>query len=174
VIAFLYNPALGLGSPSTWLCGDPSGSGFWRTTDSGTTWTQVSTFNPVHGGAYHVFYAADGTIYTGSTPIPICSKDNGLTWAQVSPTGLPQFYYHSVVGDGNVLYTKPDNPGPSITGPFLVTSEGTGTTSAWSNYQGGAQSFINGPNDLVYDSVNGLVYACCWNAGLFVLRVIAP
>ena len=71
-------------------------------------------------------------------------------------------------------YSGPSNAQqtPAITGPYLVTPEGTGTTSAWTGYQGSAQTFTNGPFQLLYDSTNGLMYSANWNAGLWVLKVI--
>jgi hypothetical protein len=172
-VNFLYNPASGQGNSNTWLVGDTGGDGMWRTADGGKTWTQVTTYNAVHAGG-ELFYTPSGTIFTGSTPYPIYSTDNGLTWSQVNKTGLSYFYYYAVVGDGTTLYTMPSNAqqGPAITGPYLVTPESTGTTSAWTGYQGGAQTFTNGPYQLLFDSTNGLMYSGNWNVGLWVLKVI--
>jgi len=170
---FLYDIPSGQGNSKTWLVGDTVSAGMWRTADGGNTWTQVTTYEAVHAGG-EVWYSTSGTIYTGSTPYPICSNDNGLTWRQVNSTGLNYFYYYAVVGDGTTLYTMPANAQqtPAVTGPYLVTPESTGATSAWTRYQGGAQTFTNGPFQLLYDSTNGLMYSGNWNAGLWVLKVV--
>jgi hypothetical protein len=172
---FLYDIPSGQGNSNTWLVGDWVSDGMWRTTDGGKTFTQVTSYTAAHGGG-SIWYASDGTIYAGSTPFPVYSKDNGLTWGQVHSTGLAYSYYYSVVGDGNTLYTMPSSPiiGGYVTGPFLVTSESTGTTSAWSAYQGSAQTFNNGPFVMRYDPTNGLMYSANWGNGLWVLKVIKP
>jgi hypothetical protein len=172
---FLYDIPSGQGNSNTWLVGDWVSDGMWRTTDGGKTFTQVTSYTAAHGGG-SIWYASDGTIYAGSTPFPVYSKDNGLTWAQVHSTGLAYSYYYSVVGDGNTLYTMPSSPiiGGYLTGPFLVTSESTGTTSAWSAYQGSTQTFNNGPFVMRYDPTNGLMYSANWGNGLWVLKVIKP
>ncbi|MFF1508242.1 RICIN domain-containing protein [Streptomyces sp. NPDC058326] len=98
--------------------------GLWRSTDSGVTWRQVSTF-PVKNGASSgagisfVTYGPAGsrTIYVGvadrSTSL-YRSTDGGSTWQAVpgQPTGqLPQ---HGVLsGDGSLYLTYTNNLGPN-------------------------------------------------------------
>ncbi|MEW2634238.1 RICIN domain-containing protein [Streptomyces sp. NPDC048389] len=99
-------------------------NGLWRSTDSGTTWRQVSSF-PVKDGASSgagvsfVTYGPAGsrTIYVGvadkSTSL-YRSTDGGGTWQAVpgQPTGqLPQ---HGVVsGDGSLYLTYTNALGPN-------------------------------------------------------------
>ncbi|MFI1106219.1 RICIN domain-containing protein [Streptomyces melanogenes] len=99
-------------------------NGLWRSTDSGVTWRQVSSF-PVKDGASSgagisfVTYgpAGSNTVYAGvadkSTSL-YRSTDGGSTWQPVSgqPTGqLPQ---HGVVsGDGSLFLTYTDTLGPN-------------------------------------------------------------
>ncbi|SED03633.1 RICIN domain-containing protein [Streptomyces sp. TLI_105] len=99
-------------------------NGLWRSTDSGVTWSQVSSF-PVKDGAgsgagiSFVTYGPAGskTIYVGvadrSTSL-YRSTDGGSTWQAVSgqPTGqLPQ---HGVLsGDGSLYLTYTDALGPN-------------------------------------------------------------
>jgi len=171
-INFLYDIPSSQGNSNTWLVGDTA-NGMWRTADGGRTWTEVTTYSAVHAGG-QAWYSTAGVVYTGSTPYPIYSTDNGMTWHQVNKTGLSYFYYYAVVGDGTRLYTMPANAQqtPAIPGPYLVTPESTGTTSAWTGYQGGTQTFNNGPFQLTFDSTNGLLYSANWTAGLWVLKVI--
>ena len=60
-VKFLYNPALGIGNSQTWLLGT-QGAGYWRTTDSGATWTKVSSNNITHGGST-IYYAQNKVLY---------------------------------------------------------------------------------------------------------------
>ncbi|MFI1656023.1 RICIN domain-containing protein [Streptomyces sp. NPDC020472] len=99
-------------------------NGLWRSTDSGATWRQVSSF-PVKGGASSgggisfVTYgpAGSSTVYVGvadkSTSL-YRSTDGGGTWQAVpgQPTGqLPQ---HGVLsGDGSLYLTYTDALGPN-------------------------------------------------------------
>ncbi|MFD6115142.1 RICIN domain-containing protein [Streptomyces yangpuensis] len=99
-------------------------NGLWRSTDSGATWRQVSSF-PVKDGAgsgagiSFVTYgpAGSNTVYAGvadkSTSL-YRSTDGGSTWQAVpgQPTGqLPQ---HGVVsGDGSLYLTYTNALGPN-------------------------------------------------------------
>ncbi|GAA0592334.1 RICIN domain-containing protein [Streptomyces crystallinus] len=99
-------------------------NGLWRSTDSGVTWRQVSSF-PVKDGAStgagisFVTYgpAGSNTVYAGvadrSTSL-YRSTDGGSTWHAVSgqPTGqLPQ---HGVfTGDGSLYLTYTNTLGPN-------------------------------------------------------------
>ncbi|GAA3079946.1 RICIN domain-containing protein [Streptomyces roseofulvus] len=103
-------------------------NGLWRSTDSGATWRQVSSF-PVKDGAgtgagvSFVTYGPAGsrTIYVGVADRSASlyrSTDGGSTWHAVpgQPTGrLPQ---HGVLsGDGSLYLTYTDNLGPNgVTG----------------------------------------------------------
>jgi len=172
-VNFLYDPPSGQGDSNTYLVGDWINDGMWKTTDDGATFHQVTTFSGSHGGG-DLWYDAVGTLYAGSTPIPIFSHDNGNTWAQVNGTGLSNSFYYAVVGDGNTLYTFQSSPiiGGYQTTCYKVTPQSTGTTSAWTNYQGCAQTFNNGPFIERYDAANGLMYSGNWGAGLLVLKVL--
>ena len=172
-IHFLYEPSLGLGNAETWFVGE---SKFWRTTDSGTTWTKVAEFAVTHGGN-DFYYTRAGVLYSGSTPYPVRSKDNGVTWEQLS-NGPGFSYYYSVQGDGTTLYTQHANTGTTdgtfttknlTHSSYIVSPESDGL--AWTPYQGGAQTFINGPFTMRFDSTNRIMYSANWDAGLWALKV---
>ncbi|MEU2231486.1 RICIN domain-containing protein [Streptomyces vietnamensis] len=118
-------------------------NGLWRSTDSGATWRQVSSF-PVKdgagsgGGISFVTYGPAGsrTIYVGvadrSTSL-YRSTDGGTTWQAVpgQPTGqLPQ---HGVLsGDGSLYLTYTNALGPNgVTGGSVWKHTPAGGT--WKN-----------------------------------------
>jgi hypothetical protein len=172
-IHFLFQPGLGLGNSETWFVGE---SKFWRTTDSGKTWKNVSEFGVTHGGN-DLYYTKAGVLYSGSTPYPVRSKDNGVTWEQLKD-GPGFSYYYSVQGDGTTLYTMHANTG-TFSGTFtldgvtpssyMVSPEDDGAT--WTPYQGGTQTFIDGPFTMRFDPGNRIMYSANWDAGLWALKV---
>jgi hypothetical protein len=168
-IHFLYAPDLAIGNNTTWLVG-LDGNGFWRTTDAGTSWTQVETWGTAHGG-HAIYYAKNGTLYAGGYQYPVRSTDNGLTWKQIS-TGLPYAYYYTVQGDGKSLYTMrsyADN-GARYNEPYQTSPETDGAT--WTPYQAGAQKFDNGPATMVFDPTDRILYSANWTAGLWALEAL--
>lgn len=170
-ISFLFDPASGQGNANTWLAAT-DGDGFWRTTNAGTTWTKVANVSTAHGGA-QTYYAKNGTVYSGATPYPVRSRDNGATWEQLNT--LPFFYYYTVYGDGDTLYTQlsytGDNAGQGLQ-PYMTASESLG--NLWLPYLGGTQKFINGPGWMTYDSANQIMYSANWKGGIWALKVIKP
>jgi hypothetical protein len=154
-----------LGNASTWLLGT-QGHGFWRTTDSGTTWTQVSTVDMQHGGA-RPFYAKTGVLYVPALSTILRSTDNALSFASVGPQTPDGFY--DVIGDDRRLYAQSGNTGGNSTGPkpYLTSPEGDGIT--WTPLND--QTFDDGPYRMAFDSVNGVVYSANWNSGVWALKV---
>ena len=126
-IHFLYSPALGIGNASTWLLGTQA-AGFWRTTNSGSTWTKVTPtgdqFNQAHGGG-ELYYAANGSVLTGAYYGAIISSNNGVTWSQVTGQNAQQTF--AVFGDGTRMFSTSAFGGPVKTA--LETSP-----ASWSNY----------------------------------------
>jgi hypothetical protein len=147
-----------LNSSTTWLIGT-QGKGYWRTTDSGTSWTQVTAENMAHGGG-QLYRAKTGVLYSTGWDEVMRSMDDGLTWSTV---GTIKFTT-GIVGDGNYLYAH----GANGMGPFQVSPETDGAT--WTTYPG-AQTFTDGPFEMAFDSVNGIVYSGSWTAGMWALKV---
>jgi photosystem II stability/assembly factor-like uncharacterized protein len=163
---FLYDPATGQGDGNTWLT---ASEGFWRTTDAGQNWNKVSDYNECHGGNGKPYYAKNGVLYSGAGNYPLRSTDNGLTWKQIT-SGFTNSSYYAIAGDGNTIYTMKSayfgaKPLPS----FMASPETDGVS--WQPYEGGAQTFIDGPIMLSFDAVNRIMYAASWEAGLWALKV---
>lgn len=170
-ISFLSDPTLGIGNSNTWLV-TTDGQGLWRTADAGTTWTQVSTgLNSSHGGN-QIYYAKTGFIYTALFGPVVRSKDNGVTWENLS--SAPFGPYYSVCGDGTNLYTcisfTGDNGGHGLQ-PFITSLETDGVNWTPYNPSAGPQTFADGPFRMMFDKVNSILYAGCWNTGFLALKV---
>jgi hypothetical protein len=171
-INFLYDPASGQGNSNTWIVAT-DGAGFWRTTNAGASWVKVADFNVTHGGA-QLYYAKDGSVYSGAAQYPVRSHDNGVTWEAIQ-NGLSYFYYYTVYGDGDTLYTQLANTGTNAgqgLQPYMTAPEATG--GPWTPYQGGAQKFNDGPFMMHYDAVNQIMYSANWASGVWALKVIKP
>jgi photosystem II stability/assembly factor-like uncharacterized protein len=156
-VFFLYDPIHMVGNSQTWLYGT-QGKGYYRTTDSGNTWTQVSDVSMEHGGG-SIYYTSGGTAYAAGTPNVIRSTDNGATWTPLTPA--PSAGFLSVIGDGTNLFTAAHGGGN-----FLVAKESNDT--AWSQFN--TQTFAEGPLEMAYDSDNGILYSAQISGGLWALK----
>jgi hypothetical protein len=167
-IAFLYDPATGQGDANTWLV-ETEGQGFWRTTNAGASWVKVADFHISHGGA-QINYTSDGWVYSGAANYPVRSHDNGVTWEQLT-NGLMNWYYYAVGSDGDTLYTQisytGDNGGQGSKPYMTAPQAGAGP---WSAYQGGSQTFTDGPFVMHYDAANKIMYSANWRAGIWALK----
>jgi hypothetical protein len=171
-VNFLHDPANGVGDSETWLI-STDGDGFWRTTDSGDSWSQVATFSAVHGGNRTLYYANTGVVYAGANFQMARSTNNGLSWSLIGPT-FPDGYYQ-VIGDGNYLYAQESNTGVHAVAedqPYVTSPEDDGVT--WTPYQGGVQKFKDGPYTMRFDSYQRILYSANWRTGLWALKVIDP
>jgi photosystem II stability/assembly factor-like uncharacterized protein len=161
---FLYQPELKIGDNRTWLV-TGEGSGFWRTSDAGATWTNVAPgITGTHGGLKTTYYTKEGVLYLGGNPCPVRSTDNGITWERICGN-LNNNYYASLIGDGKKLYLGADYPSSAL----FTSSENDGKT-----WQAGTQIFSPGPGDLAFDSVNRILYLAQRKPGLYALKIIDP
>jgi photosystem II stability/assembly factor-like uncharacterized protein len=168
-VNFLHDPDLGIGSARTWLI-SVDGSGLWLTPDAGTTWSNVSSYGTVHGGNGDLYFTRAGVVYAGANHQMVRSADRGLTWEAVGPS-FPDGYYQ-VIGDGTVLYAQESNTGASSVGPqpYITSPETDGTT--WTPYQGGAQTFPDGPICMRFDPIRRVLYSSNWRTGVWALKVL--
>jgi hypothetical protein len=154
-----------LGDSNTWLLGTQS-NGFWRTSDAGATWKQVTSIDMQHGGTA-AYYSKSGVLYVGALSYILRSTDNGLTFMPVGTK--TQDGYYAIIGDGNSLYSLWGNGGDNTTGPqvYLTSPESDGTK--WTEYN--SQKFTDGPYRMAFDPMNRIVYSANWNAGVWALKV---
>jgi len=152
---------------TTWLLGTQD-AGFWRTTNSGGNWTKVSNENLQHGGG-QLYRASTGVLYTGALQSVLRSTDNGASWTRVGPSTSDGF--NGIIGDGTYLYAQRANTGLASTGsqPYYISRESDGVT--WTPQNNGAQTFPNGPMNMVYDATNRIIYSSNWLAGVWKLNV---
>ena len=149
-----------LKTSGSWLLGTQS-AGYWRTTDFGATWAQVTKENMAHGGG-QLYKAKSGTYFAAAVNGVLKSTDDGVTWTISS--GNPKFTT-SVYGDGNLLYTHQAYAGP--VDPFYSSPETDGMT--WTPM--GGPKLDQGPFEMVFDSTNRIMYAASWGAGILALKV---
>jgi hypothetical protein len=141
---------------TTWLLGT-QGVGYWRTTDGGNTWQQVSTHNMSHGGG-QLYKSPTGALYNTSWDGVLRSTDNGASWTVVGGGNS-----NGVIGDGDFLYA-----GPWFTngGSYMKAPETAPTN--WTPFN---ENHSSGPYEMVFDGVNGIVYSASWEEGVLALKV---
>ena len=167
-IAFLFDPATGIGNTSTWLVGAGYNAGIFRTADSGSTWSLVSSVQDDHGG-FDAHYSRQGYLYIGSSAGVQRSTDNGLTWTAESQGPLSTWTY-SVISDGKRLYSSPAFVGQPFNLPIYVSTEGgSGEATQWTAMS--SQVFPDGPWRMVFDADNGIIYSANWSGGAWALSV---
>jgi hypothetical protein len=153
---FLHEPNRKIGDTRTWLYGT-QGRGYWRTSDAGKTWTQVSTIDMTHGGG-SVYYSKQGVLYVAAALGILRSTDNGLKFDLLQPEYSS---YLSVIGDGATLYTA------KIYGPSQVWSASEQDPAKWT---GTTDTIPAGPLEFAVDTENNVVYAAGRQSGLLAMR----
>jgi hypothetical protein len=116
-----------------------------------------------HGGAT-IYYKEDGTLYISGNPSNMRSRDNGVTWENIGPTGG----YLSIIGDGNYLYSGP------IYGPAAFSWAPEDDDNNWTMLDGGMTQFRQGPFEMAYSPDLGLLYASCNQGGVWAMKVPTP
>jgi hypothetical protein len=144
-----------------------SGSGTWRTTDSGATWTMVYGQGRSHAGL-GLYRAGNGTLYLGLDNRVVRSADNGVTWTSANAPGGPDAY-GGLIGDGTNIWGMLANTGVGCCGPYhwSITRESDGAT--WTQYN--AQTFADGPGSMIFDRINRILYSSQWGSGLWRLKL---
>jgi photosystem II stability/assembly factor-like uncharacterized protein len=171
-IFFLGQDDSGVASSNYWLLTTQSG-GYWRTTNGGSTWTQVHSAHSMQHGGEQLYRSGTGVLYTGCAgAYMIRSTDNGQTWTAIGngSNGLPSTPdgYNAVFGDGVYIYCCLTNTGVATNTPvsWYYTLDGDGLN--WTQYN--TQSFQDGPMSGAVDVVNQVVYASCWCQGILRLK----
>jgi photosystem II stability/assembly factor-like uncharacterized protein len=153
-----------LGNSTTWLLATQV-DGYWRTTNSGGTWTKVSDHLSMHGACIAT-YSKAGVLYVGSNNQIMRSTDNGASFTLVGPKFGDGYY--QVIGDGTNLFAQEANTGANSAGPqpYITSPDGDGVT--WSPYN--SQTFSDGPYRMDLDSVNHIIYSANFNDGVWALK----
>lgn len=158
----------GAASSAYWMLATQS-NGYHRTTNSGTSWTQVYSTDSMQHGACQMYRASTDALYIGASVYLLRSTDNGQTWARIT-TGLPVTAdgFNAVIGDGTTLYAMLANTGEAgAFRSYYASPESDGTS--WAAFNG--QTFVDGPMAFACDAVGGYVYSSNWTAGVLKLRV---
>ena len=137
---------------TTWLL--PSGSTYWRTADSGATWTSVVTGSLTLGGdlaPQSLYRGGDGRYYLGAQ-LGVLSSTDGTEWS-ILP-GSPQ-YAAAMPNDSTTLFATTQNS----TGVFRSPDDGVRWTPMADSPQGCAFG--------AYDETDHLLYASCGALGLW-------
>jgi photosystem II stability/assembly factor-like uncharacterized protein len=163
-----------LNNSTSWLLGSNQ-AGFWRTTDSGASWAQVSANHITAGGINSLYRDSQrGALYAAHSSGIMKSTDNGASWTEFS-AGLPNAGYETLSSDGANLYTAPSYPTggdyDQAHGPWYTVSI-TGTTWVRYNNQQTCDSSNNvcdGPVMMARDPAGSAIYAANWLGGLWKL-----
>jgi len=152
-VHFLYDLATSQGNASTWLY-TTQYAGYWKTTNSGSSWTQVSSAEQAHGGN-QVYYGSNGTLYSGAAYHPLKSTNNGSSWSSLGNTSYA--YFIAFGGDGTNLYTARVSNGSEAN--MNLSTEAADTT--WNQngpaIMGGLHEFTK------VDPVNHIMYVAAWD-----------
>ena len=151
-----------LNNSSTWLV-EAQDHGYFRTTNSGASWTKVSNFAPTHGNAELIKVGA--AWYSGANDGVLRSTDDGQTWSLVWNDGTADGIYTVAADPTGRLYTRSSNTGNPTTGPLPMKTSADGLT--WTNYS--SQLFNNGPMSCDKDAQ--YIYCSLWLAGVWRLPI---
>ncbi len=159
-VFFLFEPSLGIGSPDTWLFSTQD-NGYWRTTDAGESWSQVSEVNMQHGGA-SIYYAPNGILYASSAQYILRSDDNGASFTHLDPE-TPG--YLTVTGDGEYLYTGRHGGSPVWRAPL-------DDDQTWSEFGPTPEVFyVSSPFEMVTDHDNHILYMAHTGQGVWARKL---
>jgi hypothetical protein len=149
------------------------GNGVFRTENAGGAWSQVGAFNMTHG-MEQLYRAPNGALYIGSVGKIYRSADNGKTWTDTGAQSTGDGY-GAVMGDDTNIWAMLANTGGAAFGPYkwqtLPIGDTTSTAAAshWASF--GTTTYADGPNRMVYDPINRIVYASNWGTGVLRYRL---
>lgn len=126
--------------------------GIMRSTDGGTSWTQVlggngggnAAFSDIAVTSTGIYYAAISTDANGQAGL--WRSEDGINWAMITPGGFPASHERTLIsiygGDENVVYFFSATPGFGTIGNSLwkyryVSGDGSGTGGQWINRSSG-------------------------------------
>jgi hypothetical protein len=148
---------------TTWLFGNQDG--MWRSTDSGTTWKQLSG---KHSIVHHqqLYRPKPGVYFQTSVEGLIYSNDNGVSWSLLA--GSPQAAV-GVVGDGVSVFTSRAGPwqvpGGTPDKPYFTVSEANPTAQPMAKME--SPMMVDGGLFMAYDPDHHIVYSSNFPAGVW-------
>lgn len=153
-------------SSNTWLVGTQN-DGIWRTTNSGTNWSKVSS-TPITHGATGFMTRVGSTLFIAHEGVISRSGDNGATWSNIT-SGLPGGYYSAVASDGVNLYTAPSFPsaGGYNNGQWYVRPVSGGTWTPIAESVACYRGQCNGPRQTV--RVGTAIFTSNYSGGVWRL-----
>lgn len=158
---------------SHWIVSNQNGQGIWRTENSGANWSKTGNFDQTHG-MQSLYRASNDALYMGSVGKIFRSLDNGRTWADTGAQSSGDGY-GGIWGDGTNIWAMLANTGTAVLGPHRWQKlPETDTTSSPSNSHWtffGSATYSNGPDRVIYDPINKVLYSSQWGAGVYKLSV---
>lgn len=164
-VDFLYDPSIPIGSSARWLFAGQNG-GRWLTTDSGATWTQVTTRSMDHGGQ-QLYYAPSGRLFITGLDGPEYSDDNGATWTQF----FEDEQTLALAGDGTYVYVLRAAGGTQVK-RMPLSSLSTVERVKQKRFLAGA--YNGGSFELHYVESTGRLYNASQINGLWVYQFAQP
>jgi hypothetical protein len=149
---------------STWVGvpQDGGGNGTWRTTDAGSTWTQVAQIQHGHGNS-QLWNVGNGVAYVGATDGIYKTTDGGATWTKVSSTMAT-----NVVATATTLYAAwgYDQDPRLQTAARGADTKWTMVTAPAGMNKGWKRAAVT------YDGTHYIVVSGSWTAGIW--RYVEP
>ena len=129
-----------------------TGSGIFRTTDGGTTWTQVYPLSGGAGVVGHPLISFDGSIYwlLETNAGLVHGTSDGASWTQVTGAGVVADYF-----DGASIIELPDHRLITFANQGLIISSNQG--ASWAAFATPFPPMVN-PIGVVYSTFRKMLY----------------
>ncbi len=161
-VFFAYDIASSQGNASTWLMStQQSNQGWWRTTNSGTSWSLVAPQQAPHAPV-SLYYDSTGAVWASAYARgPLRSTDNGLTWTVSTSAGANNDWWAAVGGaDGKVYSARWTNGATTL----------SSTTEASPNSWTPGPSIPGTTDDFAHDPTARMLYGSFAEGGIWARK----